>query len=125
MGMFDKVKEKISRYVDVHVRLFKVNFIGRTANLLSYFMFALISLFILFCIILFLGLGLTEAFMLAGMSKMVSFFLTIGVYLIFLFTVVMLRTNITDAFSGIFIRLLTESDDDDKKKDDDSDDEDA
>lgn len=113
MGLINQLREKITRYLDVHIKLFRINFIERTSNLMSYFMFALISLFIVFCIILFLGLGLTEAFMIAGLSKMVSFFLTIAVYILLLLLVVMLRKNITRAFSSIFIRVLTEGDEDD------------
>ena len=118
MGMINQLKEKVTRYVDVHVKLFKLNFIGRTANIMSYFMFALISLFIVFCIILFLGLGLTEAFMLAGLTKMVSFFLTIGVYFVLLLVVVMLRKNITRFFASTFIKVLTDGDDDEPEEKD-------
>jgi len=48
MNIFGQLKEKLTEYVDVYVRLFKINFIGRTANLLSYFMFAMICMLIVF-----------------------------------------------------------------------------
>ena len=116
--MFNEIKEKVTRYLEVHIKLFKVNFILRTSNLLSYFMFALISLFIVFCIVLFVGLGLTEVFILAGLSKMVSLFLTVAVYFGLLFLVIMLRTNITRFFASIFIRVLTEGDEDEPEEKD-------
>lgn len=110
MRILNELKQKIARYLDVHLKLLKINFIGHTSNLMGHFMFALIGLFIAFCIILFLGLGLTEAFILAGMSKMVSFFLTIAVYILFLLVVILLRRNIARFFATIFIKVLTEGD---------------
>ena len=116
MSIITQFKEKITKYLDVYIKLFKINFIGRTANLLSYFMFAMISLFFLFCILLFLGLGLTEAFIVAGLTKMSSFFLTIGVYFVFLVLLILLRKNITRFFSSAFIKVLTEGDEDEEEK---------
>jgi len=118
MGVINQLKEKIMRYLDVHVKLVKINFIWRTSILMSYFMFALISLFIVFCIVLFTGFGLTEAFMLAGISKMAAFFLTIGVYFVLLLVVIMLRKSITRFFASTFIKVLTEGDDDDPEEKD-------
>ena len=81
MGILAQLKEKIAGYANVYLKLIKLNFIGRTANIFSYFLFALICMFIFFCIILFIGFGLTEVFMDAGLSKMGSFFLVVCVYL--------------------------------------------
>ena len=63
MSIFGDLKERVLQYVDVQVKLFKINFIGRSASLFSYFpVFKLICLFVFFCIILFIGFGLTEVF---------------------------------------------------------------
>ncbi len=113
MNIFGDLKQKVTDYIDVRVKLFKINFIGRSANVFSYFLFALICLFIFFCVILFVGLGLTEVFINAGLSKMVSFFIVIGVYILLLLLVVALRKNITRFFASGFIRVLTEGDEDD------------
>ncbi len=116
MSIISELKERVLQYVDVHVKLFKINFIGRSANLFSYFLFSLICLFILFCVFLFIGFGLTEVFINAGMSKMASFFLVIGIYILLLLIVVALRKNITRFFAGGFIRVLTEGDDEEEEE---------
>jgi len=116
MNIFSGIKEKITRYVDVHVKLLKISFIERSANVFSYFLFALICLFLCFCMVLFLGFGLTEVFIEAGLSKMVSFFAVIGIYFLFLLIAIALRKKITRFFASGFIRELTEGDDGDEKK---------
>ncbi len=116
-GIFSSIREKVVRYVEVNVNLFKIKLIGRTSNLLSYFMFALTCLIILCCIILFFGFGLTEVFMDAGMSHSASFFLTTGIYCLLLIMVVLLRKNITRFFANTFINILTEDDDENDSED--------
>ncbi len=116
MSIFSDLKERVLQYVDVQVKLFKINFIGRSANLFSYFLFSLICLFIFFCIILFIGFGLTEVFVSAGLSKMASFFVVIGIYFLLLIIVVALRKNITRFFASGFIRVLTEGDNEEEEE---------
>jgi len=110
MNIFGQLKEKLIEYVDVYVRLFKINFIGRTANLLSYFMFAMICMLIVFCIVLFSGFGLVELFIALGVPKLGSFFITVGVYLLVLIIVFACRRNLTRFFASSVIRVLTEGD---------------
>ena len=117
MGLLSALKEKITQYVDVYVKLFKINFIGHTASLLSYFMFAMIGLFMVFCILLLAGLGITEAFVAAGLAKALAFLITIGIYLLLLFILFACRKMITRFFAGIIIGIMTESDEEDKEDD--------
>jgi hypothetical protein len=121
MNIFTKLKDKIARYVDVQVRLLKITLIGRTANILSYFMFALICLFIGFSILIFLGRGLVELYVYLGMSHLGAFFGVTGTYALFLFLLIALRKKVVEAFSGVFIRILTEADDHNGDDDDDED----
>jgi len=118
MSIFAQLKEKVTQYVDVYVKLFKINFIGRTAHLLSYFLFTMIALFIAFCMLLFTGLGLVEVFVAIGASKMASFFITIGIYFLLLLIVVLLRRPITRFFSSAVIKVLTEGDEEDEEEKD-------
>ena len=112
MSIFSSLKDKVTQHVEVYVKLFKLNFIERTSNLLSYFMFAMICQLLVLCIFLFLGLGLSETFIAMGMPKVWSFFATLGVYVLLLLVVVGLRTNITRFFASGFIRTLTDGDED-------------
>lgn len=119
MGIFSFFKDKIAQYVDVRIRLFKLNFIGRTASLLSFLMFGMIVIFIFFCIILFVGFGLTEFFILLGLTKLASFLITIGVYILLLAIVIACRKQITKFFASSIINVMTEGDERKKEEEDD------
>lgn len=115
MSILSQLKEKVTQYLNVYIRLLKVNVIGRTASVFSYFLFVLICLFIFFCIILYTGFGLTEVFAEAGLSKIASFFIMTGIYILLLVIVVALRKNITRFFANGFIRVLSEGDGEEEK----------
>jgi hypothetical protein len=118
MSIFSNIKDKISAYIDVHVQLAKLSVMSGAAKLLSYVMFSLICMFILFVIITFMGLGISEAFVEMGMAKVGAHFATMGVFVLMLLAAIGLSKNITSFFAGLFIRVLTE-----KRNDDDDDDE--
>lgn len=110
MGIFSSIKDKITRYIEVNIKLFKLDFIGRTANLMSFFMFALICLFMFCCILLFVGFGLTQVFVNAGASPVGAYFLTTGVYLLLLVVIILLRGSVTRILASAFIDVLTGND---------------
>lgn len=116
--MFSNVKEKITRHIQIRVDLLKLEVIQRSSGIMSYFMFALICLFIFFSVIMFLGFGLSELFTDAGMSRGASFLLTTGIYMLLLTVIVMLRGRITRFFSSTFISILTENSEEKEEKDD-------
>ena len=116
MNILGSIKEKVVRYIDVYIRLFKINLIGHVARLVSYMMHGMIALLILFCIILFLGFGLTELFVSAGMCKAAAFFITIGIYLLLLIIMLALRRRITGFFAGRIISVLTEDEEKDNQE---------
>jgi hypothetical protein len=119
MNILGRIKDKITRYIDVYLRLAKLNVIDKVSGVFGYFIFILILLFLFFCVVLFLGLGVVELFMLLGFTKAASFFLTIGVYLLLLALVVALRKRIITSLSDVFIRKLTEGDTKKEEKADD------
>ena len=108
MSIISSLKDKITRYVDVYIKLLKLNFISSTANLLSYFLFALICLLLLFCIMILLGFGLTEGFIDMGMSRIAALFTTVGIYIFLLLIFMVLRKNIIRYFAGNFINVLSD-----------------
>jgi hypothetical protein len=115
MSLFAGLKEKITDYAGVYIKLLKLGFIEKTAGLLSYFMFVMICLFIIICIIMFTGFGLTEVFISLGLTRVASFFITTGIYLVSLILIIMLRKKIIRFFTNEMIVVMTENDD---KKDD-------
>jgi hypothetical protein len=119
MSIFGQIKDKIAQYVDVRVKLVKLTVIGRTASLLSYFMYALLGIFVVFCILLFSGLSVVEGLMALGLSRLVSTVIMLGVYVLVMLLLVALRKSIIRAFSSIVIRILTEGDSHDDDDEDD------
>lgn len=116
MNFLSDWKNKIAQYVNVQIRLIRLGFIERTSYLMGYFIFTIVSLFFFFCILLFLGLGLTEWF--AGLigSKTEGFFLTIATYVVLFFIFFALRKGIVRFFASTFIKVLTEKDEEDKEQ---------
>jgi len=116
-GLFNGIKEKVTGYIDVHVKLIKLGFVEKTANVFSYFMWALIGLFIVFGIILFIGLGLSEVFASCGFSRGAAYFMTTGVYLLLLLLLLGLRKKITGFFAGSIVQEMTDQGSDEKEND--------
>lgn len=107
-GILRSVADKVREFIDVYIKLLKLDFIGHTARLFSYLLYAIITIFIFFCIILLAGFGMTEAFAEIGLSHVAASFCTVGVYVLLLFLVVILRKQITGFFAGRIISFLTE-----------------
>lgn len=114
MSLLDSLKEKITHYFDVYIRLAKLNFIERTSSVMGFLVFALINMFLFFCIMLFLGLGLVEVSIVLIDSKLASFFIVIGVYLLIMLVIFMQRRKIIRFFASSFIKVLTEHDEDEE-----------
>src|SRR6185437_6640356 len=117
MNFLREWKDKIAQYVNVHVKLIKLGLIERTAYLMGYFIFTIVSLFFLLCIMLFVGLGLTEFFLALVGSKMLGFLLTIVVYLLLFLLFFALRKRFVRFFASTFIKVLTEQDEEVKEDD--------
>ncbi|XZF16687.1 phage holin family protein [Chitinophagaceae bacterium MMS25-I14] len=117
LDFFNNWKDRIAQYVDVRFQLFKLEFIDRTSNVLSYVLYALGMLFLFIAILIFFGIGLGEWFSEMLGSRTGGYFATAGVYLVLMLIVVALRKKFISALSGIFIRILTEDKDDDSKQD--------
>jgi len=110
MGMFGNIKEKITQYIEVQVKLLKLNIIDSASSLLSYIMFSLIAMFLAFCIILFMGFGIVELLHECGMPFLGAIFSTIAFYLLLFSGVLLMRERITKFFSDIFVRVMTTMD---------------
>lgn len=116
MNFLSEWKDKIVQYVNVQIRLIKLGFIERTSYLMGYFIFTIVSLFFLLCIMLFVGLGLTEFFLVLVGSKMLGFLMTIGVYLLLFLLFFAMRKRFVRFFASTFIKVLTEKDEEVKDK---------
>jgi len=116
MSIFGSLKDKVTQYIEVYIKLFKLNFMGSTAKLLSYVMFALICMFIGFITMMLLGLGIVEGFVELGLNRVGATFATMGVFILIMGIAFGLRTNITNFFAGAFLKILTEDTEEDEEK---------
>ena len=99
---------KISEWVEVRIKLLKINFILSASSLMSYFLYALICLFVFFCLLLFAGFGLKEVFVEAGLSNMGATLTVFAIYLLLFILLMVCRKPITRFFSSRIIEVMTE-----------------
>jgi len=121
MDIIGGLKDKVTSYIDVRVKLLKLNFILRTSNVLSYLMFAMIGLFVLLCIILFIGFAIADVCVEMGCARVVATLISIGFYVLLLLLLMACRRPITRYFSSRIIVAMTEGDDEEDGDDDEDD----
>lgn len=101
-------KDKITQYLELRTKLIKLGVIDKASGLLSYFIFTIICLFFLLAILIFTGMGLGEFFAALLNSYTAGYFITAGIYILLFLLFIAMRKRIIGAFSGLFIRVLTE-----------------
>ncbi len=110
MSIFSRIKDRVTAYVDTYVKLMKLNFIEGAAKMVSFFLFVMICLFIVFVTIVFVGFGISESLVALGMSQLGAYFITAGVYLLLLFVFVLSRNGVLRFFGDMVVRMMTEGD---------------
>lgn len=108
MNFIANLKDKITQYIDVNIKLLKLSIIDTTSSVLSYFIFIFIVLFLVMLMFIFMGFGLAEWFTLLFNSRVAGFFTTFGVFVLIFSMFLALRKNIIRFFSDGFIKVMTE-----------------
>ncbi len=118
LDIISKWKDKLLGYVATQVRIAQLSFIERVSGLMSYFIFAIILIFIVFGVFLFLGFGVAELFTAMVNSRIGGFFLAAACYVLLAGILIALRKKILKRLSDVFINVLTEKqgDDEDEEK---------
>lgn len=112
-----KWKDKIMDYVDVRLRVVKLDFIERTSQVLSFFTFTIVCFLLVLPILLFTGIGAAEfAADLVG-SRGGGYLIITGIYLLMLGLLFMYRKQFLKKFTGLFIKVMTDHDEEDEEKD--------
>jgi hypothetical protein len=128
LNIFGKWKDKVADYVDARMKLMKLALVEQISGVMSYLLYILVLLFVLLAVFILVGIGLGEYMAEVVDSRSGGFFITSGIFILFIFLLVALRKYIVRLFSGLFIGVLTsgkyESDDDDDDEDNDGKDKD-
>jgi hypothetical protein len=117
MSFIGNWKDKIAHYLEVRLGLIKLGLIERVSNVLSYLIFVFIGLFLSVSVLIFLGIGIGEYFAAVFDSRAGGFFATAGLYILLLIVMFLLRLPLTNAFSGMFIRIMTATEPDTDEED--------
>lgn len=120
MNILEKWRDKATRYVDIRLQLIKLGIIERASNVLGSMMIGFILLFLAFSMLIFMGMGIMKQMSIWLNSEVAGSFATAGIFLVLILLIGGLRKQITNAFAGIFIGIITASDE--EETDDDEDD---
>lgn len=113
LGFIGKWKDKLADYVDMRVRLVKLDFIERTSQVLSFFTFTIVCFLLVLPILLFMGIGVAEFFADLVGSRGGGYLIITGLYLLALGILFIYRKRFIRKFTGLFIRVMTDDDEDD------------
>ena len=117
LDIFQKWKDRIFAFVDTKVRTVQLEIIERVTGIMSYLIFAIIMMLIVFGFFLFMGFGMAEWFTALLESRIGGFFMAAAFYLVLGLIFFSLRKPLLRKLSDVFVHLLT------MRRDDDDDDE--
>jgi hypothetical protein len=115
----NSIKDKITQYLQLRFEIIRLEIIERSGNVMGYFAFTILTFFLAFTTIFFMGFGLAAWFSNIFDSAVAGYFATAGVMLVATILVIMLSKNIIRFFASKTIWLLTS-----KKKNEDTDEDD-
>lgn len=118
MGIFSKLTDNITEYIDVRVRTIQLATVEKTSFVLSYIVYILILTLAGFAILLFLGFSLADFYAQLTSNPMLGKLLTAATYFLLFLMVVLLRKQIIRTFASAFVRVLTYNEDDDSDEED-------
>src|SRR5690606_1224467 len=110
-----KMKDRLTRYLEVRLRLLLLHTIAITSRVLGQFILELLLLLIAYLLLLLMGMGAAEGFSAWTGSRTAGYFLAVALYLLLGMVVVLLRRPILKRLSDMFIRAFTSDDGDDEQ----------
>ncbi len=112
-NLFTQWKDDATRFLEVRLNIAKLTVVERVSNVLSFIVYLIILLFLGILALIFLGISLQEVFSSLLDSRIGGAFATLGFYVLLVIIGVVARKSITNAFAGIFVRIMTAEDDED------------
>jgi hypothetical protein len=100
-------KDKITQYFQLKFELIRLEVIERLVNVMGYFAFIIIAIFLFFFLSFFVFLGIAELLATVFNSRASGYFTTAGIILILVAIIIMSGKRIIRFFAGRLVSLLT------------------
>jgi hypothetical protein len=113
------IKEKITQYIQLRFELIRLEIIERLVNVMGYFAFMIIAIFLGFLIVFFVFLALAALLTQLFSSEVLGYFCTALIILVCSFFVFLSSKKIIRFFAGKMAWLLTRQKEDKKAVDED------
>lgn len=101
------LKDKITQYFQLKFELIRLEVIERLVNVMGYFAFIIIAIFLFFFLSFFVFLGIAELLATVFNSRALGYFTTAGIILILVAIIIMSSKRIIRFFAGRLVSLLT------------------
>ena len=101
------LKDKVTQYIQLKFELIRLEVIERLVNVMGYFAFIIIAIFLFFFLGFFIFLGIAELLASVFDSRALGYFTTAGIILILVVTIVMSGKRIIRFFAGRMVAMLT------------------
>jgi len=114
------LKEKVTQYIQLKFELIRLEIIERLVNVMGYFAFIMIAIFLTFTFSLFVFFAIAESLKVLFNSYVYGYLATAGIILVICIITGMLSKKIIRFFAGKMAELLTKNnhiDDDDENAD--------
>lgn len=101
------LKDKVTQYIQLKFELIRLEVIERLVNVMGYFAFIIIAIFLVFFLSIFVFLGIAELLAAVLDSRALGYFATAGIILILVVTIIMSGKRIIRFFAGRMVSMLT------------------
>lgn len=101
------LKDKITQYIQLKFELIRLEVIERLVNVMGYFAFIIISIFLCFFLSFFVFLGIAEMLASVFDSRALGYFTTAGIILVLVVLIFMSGKRIIRFFAGRLVAMLT------------------
>jgi hypothetical protein len=103
------LKEKIAQYIHLRFELIRLEAIERLVNVMGYFAFIMIAIFLFFTFGIFVFLGVAECLKVLFGSAVYGYLATAGIILVICIVTAALSKKIIRFFAGKMAEMLTKS----------------
>lgn len=101
------LKDKVTQYIQLKFELIRLEVIERLVNVMGYFAFIIIAIFLFFFLGFFIFMGIAELLASVFDSRALGYFTTAGIILILVVMIIMSGKRIIRFFAGRMVAMLT------------------